>query len=29
MLDWISAYRREWLLPDVLAGLALWAVMVT
>jgi high affinity sulfate transporter 1 len=28
MLDWISAYRREWLLPDVLAGLALWAVMV-
>jgi len=28
MLDWISTYRREWLLPDVLAGLALWAVMV-
>jgi high affinity sulfate transporter 1 len=28
MLDWISGYRRDWLLPDVLAGLALWAVMV-
>jgi high affinity sulfate transporter 1 len=28
VLDWISVYRREWLLPDVLAGLALWAVMV-
>ena len=22
------SYRRDWLLPDVLAGLALWAVMV-
>jgi high affinity sulfate transporter 1 len=28
MLDWIPGYRREWLLPDVLAGVALWAVMV-
>src|SRR6516162_7084252 len=28
ILDWIPAYRREWLLPDVLAGAALWAVMV-
>jgi sulfate permease, SulP family len=27
-LDWIPGYRRDWLLPDVLAGLALWAVMV-
>jgi high affinity sulfate transporter 1 len=28
ILDWIPGYRREWLLPDVLAGAALWAVMV-
>src|SRR5947199_6592444 len=28
ILDWISEYRRDWLLPDLLAGLALWAVMV-
>src|SRR5262249_58043471 len=28
ILNWTSAYRREWLLPDVFAGLALWAVMV-
>jgi MFS superfamily sulfate permease-like transporter len=28
IFDWMPAYRREWLLPDVLAGLALWAVMV-
>ncbi|WP_249142929.1 SulP family inorganic anion transporter [Bradyrhizobium liaoningense] len=28
MLDWISGYRREWLVPDTLAGVALWAVMV-
>jgi MFS superfamily sulfate permease-like transporter len=26
-LDWLPAYRREWLLPDALAGLALWAVI--
>jgi high affinity sulfate transporter 1 len=28
VLDWIPGYRRDWLLSDVLAGLALWAVMV-
>jgi high affinity sulfate transporter 1 len=28
MLNWIPGYRREWLLPDALAGIALWAVMV-
>ena len=28
MLGWIPAYRHEWLLPDVFAGVALWAVMV-
>src|SRR5215471_12304860 len=28
VLDWLPAYRRDWLLPDVLAGLAVWAVMV-
>ena len=28
ILHWIPAYRREWLLPDTLAGVALWAVMV-
>jgi len=28
IVKWTSAYRREWLLPDVFAGLALWAVMV-
>lgn len=28
LLNWAPAYRREWLLPDVFAGLALWAVMV-
>src|SRR5262249_38344725 len=27
-LGWLSTYRRDWLLPDVLAGLAVWAVMV-
>src|SRR5215467_2299964 len=25
---WLPAYRREWLLPDALAGLAVWAVIV-
>src|SRR5246127_3897564 len=25
---WLPAYRREWFVPDVLAGLAVWAVMV-
>jgi sulfate permease, SulP family len=28
ILDWAPGYRRDWLAPDVLAGLALWAVMV-
>src|SRR5215468_1247355 len=28
ILSWIPAYRREWLLSDVFAGLALCAVMV-
>jgi sulfate permease, SulP family len=28
ILSWIPAYRREWVLSDVFAGLALWAVMV-
>ncbi len=28
ILGWLSAYRRDWLLPDILAGLAVWAVMV-
>src|SRR6516165_5211928 len=28
LLKWIGAYRREWLLPDVFAGVALWTVMV-
>jgi high affinity sulfate transporter 1 len=28
ILRWLSAYRGDWLLPDVMAGLALWAVMV-
>lgn len=28
VLRWLPAYRRDWLLPDILAGLAVWAVMV-
>jgi MFS superfamily sulfate permease-like transporter len=28
ILDWIPGYQRDWLLADVLAGLALWAVTV-
>jgi sulfate permease, SulP family len=28
VLSWSRGYRREWLLTDVLAGLAVWAVMV-
>jgi len=28
VLNWLPGYRRDWSLPDVLAGLAVWAVMV-
>jgi high affinity sulfate transporter 1 len=28
VLNWLPAYNRAWLAPDVLAGLAVWAVMV-
>jgi high affinity sulfate transporter 1 len=28
ILSWLPAYRREWLVTDVLAGVAVWAVMV-
>ena len=28
ILVWLPAYRRQWLLPDILDGLAVWAVMV-
>jgi sulfate permease, SulP family len=28
ILDWAPAYQHEWVLPDALAGGALWAVMV-
>ena len=28
ILLWLPCYRREWLLSDVMAGLAVWAVMV-
>src|SRR5215510_698407 len=28
VLNWTSDYRREWLVPDVFTGLALWAVIV-
>jgi len=28
LLNWAGAYQREWLLPDIFAGVALWAVMV-
>ena len=27
-LKWIGAYQRDWLLPAIFAGIALWAVMV-
>jgi len=27
-LSWLPSYRGDWLMPDVLAGLAVWAVMV-
>src|SRR5215469_16350765 len=28
ILGWLPSYRRAWLLTDVLAGVAVWAVMV-
>ena len=28
VLGWLPGYRRDWLLPDVMGGLAVWAVMV-
>jgi high affinity sulfate transporter 1 len=28
VVKWTSAYQRDWLVPDVFAGLALWAIMV-
>jgi high affinity sulfate transporter 1 len=28
ILGWLPSYQREWLLPDLLAGVAVWAVMV-
>jgi high affinity sulfate transporter 1 len=28
VLGWLPGYRRDWLLPDLLAGLAVWAVVV-
>src|SRR5262249_15009916 len=28
ILAWLPSYRREWLLPDILACIAVWAVMV-
>ena len=28
VLGWFPSYRSDWLLPDILAGLAVWAVMV-
>jgi SulP family sulfate permease len=28
ILGWLPVYRRDWLLPDILASLAVWAVMV-
>ena len=28
LLNWVGAYQSEWLLPDIFAGVALWAVMV-
>jgi high affinity sulfate transporter 1 len=28
ILGWLPSYERKWLVPDILAGLAVWAVMV-
>jgi MFS superfamily sulfate permease-like transporter len=28
ILGWLPSYRRAWLVPDILAGVAVWAVTV-
>ena len=28
ILGWLTSYRRAWLVPDILAAVAVWAVMV-
>jgi NAD(P)-dependent dehydrogenase (short-subunit alcohol dehydrogenase family) len=28
IVSWLPGYRRDWLLPDVLAGLAVWTVIL-
>jgi len=28
ILSWLPGYPRDWLMPDVLAGMAVWAIMV-
>src|SRR3974390_336408 len=28
IVGWLPGYRRDWFVPDVLAGLAVWAVIV-
>jgi sulfate permease, SulP family len=28
IVDWLPVYRRDWIVPDVLASLAIWAVVV-
>jgi high affinity sulfate transporter 1 len=28
VLNWLPAYRHDWFVPDLMAGLAVWAVMV-
>jgi sulfate permease, SulP family len=28
VLNWLPVYRHDWFVPDVMAGLAVWAVMV-
>jgi high affinity sulfate transporter 1 len=26
--DWLAGYRRDWLVPDIIAGLTVWALLV-
>jgi high affinity sulfate transporter 1 len=26
--DWLTGYRRDWLVPDIIAGLTVWALLV-